>query len=406
MSKGSQKARTANKAANDELIALESLKKLADQLAKEAADTTEKIRKGTVDVVVVFVDMVDSTKFKLEHADAPEKWILRVKQFSDILTAQVTGLGGRVVKYLGDEVMAIFDTDSRIHDAMALVSRLDSIEKVLTQVTGYPTKIKIVVDTGPVYLLQYQGHDELDPQGTPVDRCARIGKLAQAGTVLSVADFVNKAGTAFNWHKLGVSELKGIGETVVYQLGVATVSVAKRIEVDAKEYSELKALLSEMESQAGKLKQKNKELSQQLRDAGDSLQEESASEDADAEWEKVEASLKKIRGLLAVPGVPIQQYARAVFLFFRGDGGEEWNSYEGRTFAETVENDLVVEDHGRYRLAPSNKRNNVILGELRSLESKLHAYEQEYGTRENELFDYSLKNAEFWKEKLGIGVSR
>lgn len=395
-------------AANADLKALEAAQKHAEELAAKADATAEQLRKATEDVVVVFVDMVDSTKFKVEHSKTPERWILRVNQFSEILSDYVTALGGRVVKYLGDEVMASFRGDKMINNAMSLVARVQEIQEILSKATKFDTRIKVAVDFGPVYFLKYEGHEEIDPQGTPVDRCARIGKFAAPGTALSSADFVKKAGSAYNWNKVGSTDLKGLGDTSIYQLGDVTISVAKRVEVEEAEWKKALSRLEDLEIENSALKEKNQNLAHQLKAAGEKPSEAdiAASEDNATAWSQVTALMKQVKGLLNVSGVPTGQYARFAFLYFKDGGGEEWNKFEGRTFEEVLDQDLVKENNGRYFLNDENKRNKKLISTMNELEESLREFEAAHGSREDELFAYSLKNAEFWAKKMSISVSR
>ena len=141
---------------------LESVKHRAEELRAEEEQVKQQIRAGFVDRAIIFMDVVGSTAFKQEHAREPEVWILRVRQFSELMAAAVLGCNGRVVKFIGDEVMAAF---VNVYDALNLVARIDEIEKNLSQATGYETRIKVAADYGKVYILNFPGHTEPDPQG-------------------------------------------------------------------------------------------------------------------------------------------------------------------------------------------------------------------------------------------------
>jgi len=199
----------------DPLKWLENLKIRAEQLHREEAAAIAKIRSSFVERAVVFLDVVNSTAFKIEHQQHPERWILRVVQFSELLAQAVRTSNGEVVKFIGDEVLAIY---SSVYDAQNLVGRVAEIETSLTAATGFPTRIKVAADFGRVYLLEFEGHVVPDPQGTPVDRCARIAKYATAGEVLASQSFA-AATPKLRWKKAGSAELKGLGREPIYQLG-------------------------------------------------------------------------------------------------------------------------------------------------------------------------------------------
>lgn len=76
---------SGNKPINPRLDNLEQVEQRVAEIIKEKDDVIKEIRDGFVECVVVFIDLVDSTKFKIENSGEPEKWILRVKQFGDII---------------------------------------------------------------------------------------------------------------------------------------------------------------------------------------------------------------------------------------------------------------------------------------------------------------------------------
>ena len=159
---------------------------------KKLRESIKEIRNELKDCVIVFIDMVDSSKFKTQNSSKPEIWISRIQQFSEIVSSYVKSCNGKVVKYIGDEVMAVFDQTSMIIDAINLLNRISELEKDLTTVSKAETRVKVVADYGKVYFIKYEGHDELDPQGTCVDRCKRISKFSIPGVILTSVELVKK----------------------------------------------------------------------------------------------------------------------------------------------------------------------------------------------------------------------
>jgi len=74
--------------------------------------------------VVVFIDLAYSTKFKIENSGEREKWILRVKQFGDIIKAYIENSNEKAVKYIGDEAMGIFEIKTKVDDAISLILKI------------------------------------------------------------------------------------------------------------------------------------------------------------------------------------------------------------------------------------------------------------------------------------------
>src|ERR1035441_3254588 len=84
---------------------LDAINRTIEKLKAEQEKIIEQIRKSSREAVVVFVDMAGSTQNKLDHKTEPERWIFNFRQFYDVVSECVQQLGGRVVKYIGDEVM-------------------------------------------------------------------------------------------------------------------------------------------------------------------------------------------------------------------------------------------------------------------------------------------------------------
>jgi class 3 adenylate cyclase len=150
---------------NEELGWLEDLNRKAQQINEQKTVAEKRIREGFKERAIIFMDVVGSTEFKTRYPEDPEVWILRVKQFSDLLSTAITKCNGKVVKYIGDEVMASFDN---INDAKNLVARVSEIEDTLKTGTGFETRIKVTADFGYVYELEFENHSVPDPQGSPV----------------------------------------------------------------------------------------------------------------------------------------------------------------------------------------------------------------------------------------------
>ena len=410
---------SGNKPINDELANLESFKIKVQEIKKEQDQVIKQIRQGFVESVVIFIDLVDSTKFKIENKDEPEKWILRVKQFSDIVKEYIENSNGKVVKYIGDEVMGIFDQKTQVDDALSLILRIRNIEGSLSEITGFATNVKIALDYGKVILLRYDGHNELDPQGTPVDRCARIGKYCNSSTILSSYEFVSKCAFPKQWHKLGNVEMKGLGLQPIYQYGEQTVELKKKIEIEEDEFLKLKESNSSLQEEKQTLELDKTELvstvtqlQEQLRKAGEKpvietdFSEKSDDEEMRTQWKALSTNFREIKKLIYGAGVSANEYGRFLFLDQKGLG-DKYNSYEGKTFDGPIEKGLVLDDSdGYFVLNEENKRNIKIKELLDKTEIMMTAFVSEYGPLDtNELFEYSFSDPDFWSKYLGIIVT-
>lgn len=410
---------SGNTSINPHLDDLEAVQEKVEAIIKEKEETTRRIREGFVECVVVFIDLVDSTKYKIENTDEPEKWILRVKQFGDICREYIENSNGKVVKYIGDEVMGIFDKATQIDDALSLVQRIKNIEENLTKITGTVTSVKIALDSGRVFLIKYDGHDEFDPQGTPIDRCARIGKHCEPGTVLSSYEFVSKCTFPKQWYKLGSVEMKGLGNQPIYQFGEETVEIRKKVEVIEADYNALKTKIDKLteENQSCQLDKRElvstiEQLQNQLKESGQNpvidtdFSEESEQDEEEKDWENIEENLRAIRKLIKDSGVPETEYARFLFLHQKGLP-EEYNSFKSRTFDSSIEKGLVEQNSDeRFALNMENKRNQRLISIIKDTQKLLDQYVVDYGPVDKEdLFEYSFSDVDFWNSYLYLNVS-
>jgi class 3 adenylate cyclase len=405
------KSRKPN-AINDKLSKLEEYKQLIQEIEADADKIVQDIRSGFRDVVVVFIDLVDSTKFKLEFKDEPEQWILRLMQFSNFLAQLIENSNGRVVKYIGDEVLAMFDQPSMVNDALNLVNRIDEIQEALTGITGHETTVKISIDKGNVYLVEYTGHKELDPQGTAVDRCARISKFALPGTVITSFEYQKYIGKKALTYEIGVANLKGLGKTTLYQLYNQSIRLEEKIEISQNDYDKLDKELERLRAENSELFRMNQNLEDELKKAGIEPSPDDVAvngEFADGlDWDRdIKPVITELKRVINKSGVSKTEYARFLFLYFRSGDGQKYNTFEGKIFDASIESNLVIsrEDNGYYTLDPDHKFNRVALEVVENLEELLQQWSFEQPDDEDfELYDCSLKEPKFWGDWLDINV--
>jgi len=143
---------------------------------------------------VLFTDIVDSTRQAAEVGDAA--WRRLLEQHDELVREEVAKAGGRVVKSLGDGVLAVFAGPARaIACAQALISGVAELG----------LSLRAGVHTGECEVLG----DDLG--GIAVHIGARVGALAEAGQILvsqTVVDLVVGSGLQFS--DRGEHELKGV----------------------------------------------------------------------------------------------------------------------------------------------------------------------------------------------------
>lgn len=382
---------------------LEQVRQKAKALRAEEDEVTKRIRDGFVERAILFLDVVGSTKFKIEHKDTPERWILRVRQFSELLAAAVRDSNGQVVKFIGDEVMAVYEN---IFDAQNLVGRIPEVEENLKAATGFETRIKVAADFGYVYLLKFDGHAEADPQGSPVDRCARIGKFGEPGEVLASASFAEKT-PKLKWAKVGSTEMKGLGPQTVFQLERTTIDLEPKVELLKKDHDALQVERDELRTARARLEEQNKTLQEQLKSAGEKPDPEASVgvQDAEEAWSDVKAALGEISKFIRKAPGPANKYARFVFLEYARKGGEKCDTFAGKTFDELIEANIVIDSGDSwYELSRDHPLNVRVRKAVDDAEDHIIEYLGSHEKDENDLYEWTLRDPQFWTDYVGFSV--
>jgi adenylate cyclase len=153
------------------------------------------------DVVVVFTDLVASTRMIAEHGEigAHER---RLRHFT-LLRAAVARAGGYEVKGLGDGLMVAFPDA-----AVAIACASDMQRSVAADPDGLG--LRVGLHCGPVL------RDGDDLHGTTVITASRLCDQAQSGETLLSADVREAAGRLLDGRvrALGERELKGLSAPV------------------------------------------------------------------------------------------------------------------------------------------------------------------------------------------------
>lgn len=132
------------------------------------------------DLCIVFADLSGSTRLYERLGDAAA--LATVERCLNTLKGAVRIHKGRVVKTIGDEIMAAFDDAARgMHAAQEMQQR---IEELPSPAQGIALAIRIGFAFGPA--LTENG----DVFGDTVNTAARMAGLAKAGQILTTADTV------------------------------------------------------------------------------------------------------------------------------------------------------------------------------------------------------------------------
>ena len=133
-------------------------------------------------VTVLFADLVGFTA-RAEHLD-PEDVRAFLLPYYDVLTAEITGHGGRVDRFLGDGIMAVFgapiahedDPERAVRAALRVVERVPAL--------GLDLQVRIGINTGPVLFAAGSGDRDDAVTGDAVNTAARLQAAAPANGVV------------------------------------------------------------------------------------------------------------------------------------------------------------------------------------------------------------------------------
>ena len=202
----------------DAIATLAGTKRPADvavSSSKSALPKTPQVLAERRPITVMFCDLVGSTSLAAT-LDA-EDWRNLVNAYLDEATRAVTGLGGHVLKKLGDGLMALFGyPQARENDAERAVRAALAIQRALAELNARnagkgPPELtaRIGLDSGPV-VVDATG----EVFGYAPNIAARVQGLAEPGSVLMTANVQRQAAGLFVAEDIGAHKLKGAPELV------------------------------------------------------------------------------------------------------------------------------------------------------------------------------------------------
>jgi class 3 adenylate cyclase len=166
-------------------------------------------------ITVMFCDLVGSTNMAAK-LDA-EDWRNLVNAYLEEASKAVTGLGGHVLKKLGDGLMALFGyPQAQENDAERAVRAALAIQRALAEINaknagrGAPElSARIGLETGPV-VVEAAG----EVFGDAPNVAARVQAAAEPGSVLVTMNVQRQIAGLFVAEEQGAHELKGVVEPV------------------------------------------------------------------------------------------------------------------------------------------------------------------------------------------------
>jgi class 3 adenylate cyclase len=175
----------------DAIAALVVAKPSADVAASSSRSATPKVSQVSAErrpITVMFCDLVGSTTLAAK-LDA-EDWRNLVSAYLDEASAAVTGLGGHVLKKLGDGLMALFgyphaqenDAERALRAALAIQRALAELNARNARSGAPQLSARIGIDCGSV-VVDATG----EVFGDAPNIAARVQSAAEPGTILITA---------------------------------------------------------------------------------------------------------------------------------------------------------------------------------------------------------------------------
>lgn len=172
---------------------------------------------------ILFSDLVGSTEFKRYHSI--REGLAKTVLHNEVVTKCIIRHGGRVVKYIGDEVMGIFEGEESerlaLNAALSIIVEIDGAnQQQKWTYFPYSMSTKIGIHSGSVWMFNYGGNQE-DPQGTTVDIAARLTSIACPNQIICTKDTYEKACEKYKFPEPKAKHkryLKGIKE--LFELSV------------------------------------------------------------------------------------------------------------------------------------------------------------------------------------------
>lgn len=175
------------------------------------------------EVTTLFADMRGSTALS-ERLNNPEQTTLIVNRIFDALTNEIVRYEGWVVKYAGDNIMAIFgaprahedDPERCVKAALAMLRALDRINAQLRRQLGLSIQMRFGIACGQVLYGEVGGgaFRRLDVMGPSVNLASRLEHASGVGQITVSEEVQARARHAFLFAPLPPLELKGIREEV------------------------------------------------------------------------------------------------------------------------------------------------------------------------------------------------
>lgn len=191
----------------------------------------EEFAKDSQEGFILFADLCGSTAYKQQLMDKgfpASIWLHRQLIFLQDVSDHLQNNGGKIIKTIGDAVMAWFDYSESAEEIICSCIELNILFGNLKAFRGdHKIEVKISLDYGETINGSVIS-GSFDPLGICIDRCARLNSKANAKEIVFSANFNDKLkiNDKKNIHN-GIKDIqqkreniKGLGNLVYYKLSL------------------------------------------------------------------------------------------------------------------------------------------------------------------------------------------
>lgn len=198
-------ARLVELPGDDHFVWLDDTGRVIEEIGKFVGAVDPVVETDRVLATVLFTDIVDSTKTAASIGD--DRWRVMLDTHNTLASNEIDRFRGRLVKNLGDGLLATFDGPARaIRCASAICKKMSPLG----------INVRTGLHTGEV-----EQADDGDVRGIAVHVAARVSQQANSNEVLvsrTARDLI--AGSDMSFEDLGRITLKGLDEPMrLYRLG-------------------------------------------------------------------------------------------------------------------------------------------------------------------------------------------
>jgi class 3 adenylate cyclase/tetratricopeptide (TPR) repeat protein len=169
---------------------------------------------------VLFADITGSTALG-DRLD-PERMRRLLTAYFEAMSAVIETWGGRVEKFIGDAIMAVFgvpaaredDPDRALNAALEMLTRLEELNRDFSERHGVVMSVRVGINTGDVIAPVDPG-DQSMVAGDAVNVAARLEQSAEPGTIVVGDRTYLATRQTFEYEPATSLGLKGKGEPVV-----------------------------------------------------------------------------------------------------------------------------------------------------------------------------------------------